>query len=41
MIECIISWVLLFACIATGKADWFIASGVFAIACQIYNLKTR
>ena len=39
MIECIMAWLLLFAGITTSEAGWFIASGVFAVALQIYQLR--
>lgn len=36
MIECIVAWVLLICGIFTQEAEWFIASGVFAVALQIH-----
>ena len=39
MVECIMAWLLLFIGFATKETDWFIASGVFAVAAQIYLLR--
>lgn len=41
MVECIMAWLLLFIGFAKQEADWFIASGVFAVASQIYWLRER
>ena len=38
MIECFIAWLCLFIGIISGDPLWYIASGVFAVASQIYNL---
>lgn len=37
MVELIMAWILLFISFVKWEAEWFIASGVFAIATQIYN----
>lgn len=39
MIEGVMAWVLLFVGIATREAEWFAASGAFAIALQIKLLR--
>lgn len=39
MIECIVAWVLLICGIFTQEAEWFIVSGVFAVATQIELLR--
>lgn len=39
MIECILAWVTLLIGMATQKAEWFIASGVFAVATRLYLMK--
>lgn len=38
MIECFITWFCLFIGVVSGNPLWYIASGVFAIAAQIYKL---
>lgn len=37
--EIFIAWVLLFFGIFSGDAQWYIASGVFAAAGNLYNLR--
>lgn len=39
MIECMMAWILLIIAFTKQEAEWFIASGVFAIATQIYNMR--
>lgn len=41
MVECVMAWALLFIAFAKQEAGWFIASGVFAIATQLYSLRER
>lgn len=36
MFECILAWYFLFAGLFAGDSTYFVASGVFAIAAQIY-----
>ena len=36
MIECILAWMFLFVGIVSQNPNYFIASGAFAIATQIY-----
>jgi hypothetical protein len=36
--EILIAWILLFVAFFSGEAQWYIASGVFAIAGNINNL---
>lgn len=38
MFECIASWILLLIGIISGNPQWFIASGLFAVATQIRRL---
>lgn len=38
MVECIAAWILLLVGIISGNPQWFIASGVFAVATQISGL---
>lgn len=35
MIETIMAWLLLIFAIVSGDPSWYIASGVFAVACEI------
>lgn len=39
MIECILSWIMLFMGIVTTNANYFIASGVFAVASHLYRMR--
>ncbi len=39
MVECSMAWILLLVGIATREAEWFIASGVFAVAYQLQELR--
>lgn len=41
MIECLLAWSLLFVGIATQDANYFIASGIFAVATQIWLCRTK
>lgn len=41
MIETIMAWILLFVGITTGESAWFIASGVFACACNLSSIENR
>lgn len=41
MVELILAWIFLFIGFARGDAEWFIASGVFAVAAQISRLVDR
>lgn len=38
MVECIAAWILLLVGIISGNPQWYIASGVFAVAAQISRL---
>jgi hypothetical protein len=39
MIEGILSWVMLFIGMGTTNANYFIASGVFAVASHLYQMR--
>ena len=39
MVEGVMAWLLMFIGFAKMEADWFIASGVFAVALQIHRLR--
>lgn len=41
MVECLLAWIMLFVGIGTGNPLYLIASGVFAIAARIGNLKNE
>lgn len=43
MIECFLSWMMLLVALFAeeGAAGWFIASGVYAIAAQIYLMREK
>jgi hypothetical protein len=36
MVEFCMAWLLLLVGFVKWEADWFIASGVFAVACNLY-----
>ena len=38
MFECIVAWILLIIGTISGNPQWFMASGLFAIATQISRL---
>lgn len=38
MIECIVAWILLLVGVISGNPQWYIASGMFAVATQIRRL---
>ena len=38
MVECIAAWLLLLVGIISGNPQWYIASGLFAVATQICRL---
>lgn len=39
MIEFVLAWIMVFVGFVKLEAEWFIASGIFAIASQIYDLR--
>ena len=39
MIECALAWILLFVGIISQNANYFIASGVFAVALHLYRMR--
>ena len=41
MIECVLAWIFLFVSIVSLNPNYFIASGVFAVAAQIYLHRTK
>lgn len=41
MIECVLAWIFLFVGIVSLNPDYFIESGAFAVASQIYLYRTK
>lgn len=41
MIECFVAWFCLFIGIFSGNPQWYIASGVFAVATQICRIANK